>query len=603
MSTKSMTAIEAVVAGRYKVERLLGEGGMSKVYLAEDVNVFGSKVAIKVLSLEESGILERFVEEARGQSHLGQHPNICGVKDTVNGPNGKLKYIVMDFIPGESFQDFILRNRGELHNPVTRKTMLQIVIESSRALQYAHTAKLPGREDAGIIHRDIKPENIMLQDLGDGRLSPVLVDFGLCRIGMGVGYTSDSRIFGTPIYASPEQLLYPTSVTYRTDIFSMGMILFWIFAGERFYDAEDELSAFGIIPYFQTHRKERLQLIRDPAAQAIVSKAIAENPMDRYQSAAELVTDLQAFLDNKPVQSSHQGIVTQSPTLHYASRPTLKPEVIANTLVSQPLPKAVVENPESPDSPGKRSKVGVIAGAAAVLLAGLIVGTVYFSSKGNSKSAKSNDAKASINKPSAQESAAPVKKPVKQKTVAHKPPGVAAQKPALSNSTEEQAKKLFAQWSDECQKTDTRRDYFKTTPSLHSVCIRQKKATSHIKETNSFAAGRLIVKLLKAKFCTGYNLRYDRNMKKECRRIAHLVIDIDTWEKLYTCQLALTELMKKGDTEEKGLPGKCRQIRWYLDPKPTVVKQCQKARERDGAKKLADNCKAIFKSFPALIPR
>ncbi len=597
MSTKSMTAIEAVVAGRYRIEKQLGEGGMSKVFLAEDQNVFGKKVAIKVMSLEDSALSDRFVEEARGQAHL-DHDNICGVRDTVKGPNGKLKYIVMDFIPGESFQDFIQRNRAEIHNPATQKIMLQIVIESSNALQYAHMAKLPGRKEVGIIHRDIKPENIMLKDIGDGRLSPVLVDFGLCRIGMGVGYTSDSRIFGTPIYSSPEQLLHPTSVTYLTDIFSMGMILFWIFAGERFYDAEEELSAFGIIPYYQKHREERLQLIRDSAALAIVSKAIAEHPMDRYQSAAELANDLQVFLDNKPAQPSHQGIVTQSPTLHYSSRPTLKPSGIANTLVSQPLPKPVVEKPESPNGPAKRSKVSVLAGVVAVVLAlaGLIGWTVYFSSRGSNKSAKSSDAKALIGKASVPKPAAPVKKPVEQKTVMHSPPKVTVQKPL-------QAKKLFAKWEDECQNTDSRRDYFKTTPSLHSVCIRQKKAIPYIIKNKTFAVGRLIVKLLRAKFCTGYNLKYDKSMKKECRRIAHLLIDIEAWQKLHTCQLALTALMKKGDAKEQGLPGKCKQVRWYLDPKPTVVKQCQQAYKRNVVKKLPDNCKAIFKSFPALIPR
>ncbi|HYJ87329.1 MAG TPA: tetratricopeptide repeat protein [Pyrinomonadaceae bacterium] len=274
----------------YRIIELLGEGGMGIVYLAEDT-VLGRKVAIKTLT-EASGtgnqqFRTRFLREARAVSALS-HPHIATIHDYGETPDGQ-PYIVMEFIRGETLADLMLK--GTLTIP----RALEIVTEVAEALGEAHSH--------GIIHRDIKPSNVAINHRGEVKV----LDFGLAKqILPGFSdslnpegqtllsaQTREGVIVGTPMYLSPEQAL-GSEVDARSDLFSLGGVLYECLAGKPAF--------FGVSPM-----EICTKVIRDeptPPSQVnadvpeeldrIILKSLAKKPDHRYQTAGELISDLEA---------------------------------------------------------------------------------------------------------------------------------------------------------------------------------------------------------------------------------------------------------------------------------------------------------------------
>src|SRR5215469_9265638 len=213
--TDPLAHVTTALAGRYRIERELGRGGMATVYLAEDER-HHRKVAIKVLHAELSAILgpERFLKEIELTASL-QHPNILPLFDS-GSANGHL-YYVMPYVAGESLRARLGRER---QLPVA--DAVQIATEVADALAYAH--------QRGVIHRDIKPENILLQ--GDHSL---VADFG---IALAVAQASGERLtqsglsLGTPQYMSPEQTMGEREIGPRADIYSLGIVTYEMLIGE-----------------------------------------------------------------------------------------------------------------------------------------------------------------------------------------------------------------------------------------------------------------------------------------------------------------------------------------------------------------------------------
>jgi len=260
--------LNTALQGRYRVERKLGEGGMASVYLAEDVR-HERKVALKVLRPELAAVLgaERFLGEIKTTANL-QHPHILALFDS--GEADGFLYYVMPFVEGET-----LRDRLEREGQLGVEESVRIAREVADALDYAHRA--------GVIHRDIKPANILLHD---GR--PVVADFGIALAVSAAGggrLTETGLSLGTPHYMSPEQASADRDLTARSDVYSLGCVLYEMLAGQPPHTGS---SAQRILVSILTEAPKPVEDLRHtvPAHVAgAVTKAIEKLPADRFASA------------------------------------------------------------------------------------------------------------------------------------------------------------------------------------------------------------------------------------------------------------------------------------------------------------------------------
>lgn len=282
--------IGRVLDGRYRITERLGEGGMSVVYRATTSD--GTAVAVKVLH-EELGdnedLRERFEREARALFAL-QHPNILEVHDfgIVDGS----PYLVMELLEGNPL-DAMLD-----HGPPAPDLGIDLARQFLSGLASAHAQ--------GVLHRDLKAENIFLQRLPDGRFVAKLLDFGLVKFvdqsrwGEARTLTTQGMIFGTPAYMSPEQCTgAPTDA--RTDVYAAGVLLFELMTGLWPFMEDDRVSMFRA--HFNqpppTLSETRPEYQFHPALEAVVQKALAKKPADRFADAREMLAALDAV--PKPV--------------------------------------------------------------------------------------------------------------------------------------------------------------------------------------------------------------------------------------------------------------------------------------------------------------
>jgi serine/threonine-protein kinase len=261
---------------RYRVERELGRGGMATVYLAHDLR-HDRLVALKVLRPELAATLgpERFQREIKLAARL-QHPHILGVYDS--GETAGQLWFTMPYVEGENLRE---RLRRETQLPV--EVALRITIDAARALEYAH--------EHGVIHRDIKPENLLLTTDG----STLVADFGIARALSG----GDDRLtqtgisIGTPAYMSPEQASGERGLDARTDIYSLGSVLYETLAGEPPYTGA---TAQAIIGKRFTEPIPSVRRVRPSVPESVeraVTQALAPVAADRFASAAEFARALQ----------------------------------------------------------------------------------------------------------------------------------------------------------------------------------------------------------------------------------------------------------------------------------------------------------------------
>ncbi|HTI61888.1 MAG TPA: protein kinase [Gemmatimonadaceae bacterium] len=260
--------LSALLAGRYTVERELGRGGMATVYLAHDLK-HDRKVAIKVLRAELAAVLgaERFVAEIKTTASL-QHPHILPLFDSGEA-DGQL-YYVMPYVAGET-----VRERLDRETQFSVDDAIRIAREVADALDYAHRH--------GVIHRDIKPENILLHD---GRA--LVMDFGIAlavSAAAGGRMTETGISLGTPHYMSPEQATADKNLTLRSDIYSLGAVLYEMLAGDPPHVASSaQAVVMKIITEPARPVNERRRAV-PPNVVAAVSKALETLPADRFESA------------------------------------------------------------------------------------------------------------------------------------------------------------------------------------------------------------------------------------------------------------------------------------------------------------------------------
>jgi serine/threonine protein kinase len=350
--TKTMKTLAGRVIGHYRIESQLGKGGMGEVWLATDT-LLNRRVAIKILPEEftrDRDLIHRFEREARAASALN-HPNILTIHEI--GAEGDLHFIATEFIEGETLRQRL--NRGPL--PVDEA--VELIIQATAALAAAH--------QAGIIHRDIKPENLMLRP--DGYLK--VLDFGLARISKPdqpatsentphEQTTQPGMILGTLSYMSPEQAR-GLKVDERTDIWSVGVILYEMLAGQRPFSGATTGDIFVSIldreppPLTQSRPQIPAEL------EYIVTKALNKNREERYQTIQQMNHDLKELRRSSGVISDHNfpltpTLTSEEPTLVIENKQTSK-GALAPEL--QTFPDGHIIQPTKKSSRASLSLIGV----------------------------------------------------------------------------------------------------------------------------------------------------------------------------------------------------------------------------------------------------
>lgn len=265
-----------VLADRYHMLKRLGEGGMGKVYLAEHVKM-NRQCAVKVMNgalLNDSDSAQRFAREASNAARI-IHPNVAAVFDY--GETDGVVYLVMEYVEGE---------------PLTRLLERETVLPPSRAVEIAHQVAeaLVAAHELGIVHRDLKPDNIIVASSKNGRDVAKVVDFGIAKAieeGPNESLTRTGLVIGTPEYMSPEQLL-GDPVDARSDIYSLGCILYQMLTGRRTFD---EPTREQMIKRRLTEKAPHAKdLVADlpKTLDLILARMLARTPGDRYATAAEV---------------------------------------------------------------------------------------------------------------------------------------------------------------------------------------------------------------------------------------------------------------------------------------------------------------------------
>ena len=334
------------LAGRYSVERSVGHGGMAQVYEGTDT-VLGRTVAIKVLAPQyasDDAFVARFRREAQAVAQLN-HPGVVSVYDT--GSDDGVHYIVMEYVSGRTLAD-ILEKEGRLQP----ERAAEIAAQIAQALSFAHAA--------GIIHRDVKPANIMLSSQG----SVKVMDFGIARALSTQTLTQTATVLGTASYLSPEQA-QGEAVDARSDIYSLGVVLYEMLTGRPPFTGDTPVA----VAY--KHVRETPPVPSDivpevsPELDAVVMKAMAKNPANRYASASEMAEDLERVSRGEPVLAT--------PIL-----PGTETQVIRRTQEGTAvLPATLPEDEER--GRGRRTLVGILL--ALVILGGLAA-LLFFLARG-----------------------------------------------------------------------------------------------------------------------------------------------------------------------------------------------------------------------------
>jgi len=278
--------------GRYRILRLLGEGGMGATYLAFDTYA-NRRVALKMLPHFRNGVFEkRFLREVRATAAL-DHPAIVKIFDT--GIENGQRYYTMEFVDGETLVELIEREkRLELHRA------LEIVAQVADALHHAHTR--------GIIHRDIKPANIMIDREGQVRVT----DFGVAkRLEEGATVlTHTGQIIGTPAYMSPEQAAGDKrAVDGRSDVYSLGCVLYQLFTGREPFKADTAIMMLKKVLDEDPIDPRRFCANIPQEAVAICMKAMEKRPERRYATAAEFADDVRRLLTGRSVHAHPTGVM------------------------------------------------------------------------------------------------------------------------------------------------------------------------------------------------------------------------------------------------------------------------------------------------------
>jgi serine/threonine protein kinase len=307
------------MVGRYEILDELGHGAMGAVYRAHDPKI-DRIVAIKIIRVAglgaggEEEYRERFLREARAAGRLSHH-GIVTIYDVEEEQATEAPYIVMEYVAGRTLENLLTEAPGER---LPLETTLELIKQIAEALHYAHCQ--------GIVHRDIKPHNILITTEGRAKIA----DFGVAKI-TATQYTVVGEVLGTPSYMSPEQLS-GNAVDGRSDLFSLGVILYWMLTGEKPFTGENPTTVSFKIAYQEAVVPTQLNPLLGPDVDYLIGRALAKDPALRYQTGRELADDLEDLRQAKaPRSRSTFAIpdVTLEKTVVRGAFATLPPKVPA----------------------------------------------------------------------------------------------------------------------------------------------------------------------------------------------------------------------------------------------------------------------------------
>lgn len=363
--------VGTTLGNRYVIEELLGQGGMSAVYKASDPNL-KRVVAVKVIHPHLStdpDFVKRFEEEAAAVAQL-RHPGIIQVHDF--NRDGDIYYMVLEFVPGETIQDHLKRLNDSGRKLSATKAM-EYMASACDAVDYAH--------QRGMIHRDIKPANLMLNTLGQ----VILMDFGIAKIVGSQRHTATGAVVGTAMYMSPEQIK-GEQPDRRTDIYSLGVTLYEMVSGRPPFEADSAMTLMMMHINDPVPNPKKLNPDVPDNLVAIINKALAKDPADRYQTAAQMAAALRNALAG-PVPSARSTMVEETPTMMKGGKATTVESVpnvptgtvvesrpqpaYQGTMVESTPPSSAYSAPQAappPSKPKSRSMMPMIAGGVVVLL-------------------------------------------------------------------------------------------------------------------------------------------------------------------------------------------------------------------------------------------
>lgn len=306
--------------GRYEIQEIVGVGGMSVVYKAYD-NVDDRVVAVKILKdefLTNDDFVRRFKNESKAIALLS-HPNIVKVYDVSFGE--KLQYIVMEYVDGITLKEYIQKQGA-----ITWNDALFFTTQILKALQHAH--------DKGIVHRDIKPQNIILLPNGNIKVA----DFGIARFSRSETRTLTDTAIGSVHYISPEQAKGEFT-DEKADIYSVGVVLYEMLAGKVPFEAESAVSV--ALMQLQNNAKRLTEINPDIplGLEQICIHAMQKDPKDRYQSATEMLLDVEEVINNPKTVFDYSCFVDKSPTKYISDTDKITAET--PVINEKPIEKAV----------------------------------------------------------------------------------------------------------------------------------------------------------------------------------------------------------------------------------------------------------------------
>ncbi len=358
-----------VIGGQYRVDRILGEGGMGTVYAVTHTKL-NKRFALKLLKRDLARDPEtraRFLLEAQAAGQI-LHPNVVEITDYSSLPNGSA-YLVMEYLDGQPLAKMI-----KLGGALPALRAVAIVRDIASALQAAH--------DLGIVHRDLKPDNVFVVQHGGKELAKIL-DFGVAKVAGSAKLTRTGMVFGTPHYMSPEQASGGV-VDGRTDVYALGVIMYEMFTGRVPFEADTYMGVLtkhmfeAPVPPSQVAGAAReLGALED-----VTLKALAKRPEDRYASMTELIADL-----DRIVQVGTDGIPIVVQKVDGLRRPDFRPpaEEAARKIAAladqlEPPARAEIAAARANHRERRVRTIGAIV-LGSVLVAGLSLGVVALLSR------------------------------------------------------------------------------------------------------------------------------------------------------------------------------------------------------------------------------
>lgn len=364
-----MSEVERVLAGRYHLLRLIGQGGMADVYLAED-QILKRTVAVKILRSSLTGdpiYITRFHREASAAAALS-HPNIVAIYDV--GEEDELYYIVMEYVRGQTLKNLIYK-RGALHHVEAIDIMKQVVAGTADAHHH------------GIIHRDLKPQNILVTDSGTVKIA----DFGIASISSLSQVTETDTVMGSLHYLAPE-IARGEKATAQSDIYALGIVFYELLRGEVPFNGESPVNIA------LKHMRDEIPSVREfnpsipQSVENIIIKATAKNVKDRYASADDMLEDLETCLSRPDEPKLTFDAPVDEPTIiagetQFFKKPELEEEEEEKTAEIEPKETRTTRVTRLNEQKAKKqiSRKKKIILASVIALLAIVAGVIlYFNS-------------------------------------------------------------------------------------------------------------------------------------------------------------------------------------------------------------------------------